>query len=61
MKNLTEVTIGLCDNGYLVQYSYENEHGRYEEKKLVFLTRLDLFNYLGSLMDASDAHGNTGI
>lgn len=61
MKNLEEVTIRLCDNGFLVEYSFENEYDRYENKKLVFNNRSDMLNLLNSLIDAKETNGNTGI
>lgn len=57
IKNLDEITISLCDNGFVVQISGENEQDRYQTKKMVFVTRQQMYDYLDTLID----HANSSI
>lgn len=55
IKNLDEITISLCDNGFVVQISGENEQDRYQTKKMVFVSRNQMYDYLDTLIDNANS------
>ena len=55
IKNLDEITISLCDNGFVVQISGENELDRYQTKKMVFVSRNQMYDYLDTLIDNANS------
>jgi hypothetical protein len=55
IKNLDEITISLCDNGFVVQISGENELDRYQTKKMVFVSREQMYDYLDTLIDNANS------
>lgn len=61
MKNLEEATISFCDNGFMLQFSYQDEHNDYQSKRMVFSTRSGLYDYLDAIIEARNKHVNPGL
>jgi hypothetical protein len=61
MKNIEGFDISFCHNGFVGSFSFEDDSGSWESRKLVFLDRESLFRYLDTIIDARVASGNTSI
>ena len=61
MKNLEEATISFCDNGFMLQFSYQDDHSDYQAKRMVFATQSDLYDYLDLLIKTRNKHANPGL
>ncbi len=61
MKNIEEVTISLCDNGFMLQFSYQDDRNDYQSKRMVFTHTNELYAYLDMLFEARINNGNPGF
>ncbi len=61
MKNLDEATISFCDNGFMLQFSYQDEHDNYQAKRMVFTTKDNLYDYLDLLIKTRNKHADPSL
>lgn len=61
IKNIEEASISLCDNGFLLQFSYTDEVERYQNKRMIFATKQELYDYLDLIIEARNKHGNPSL
>jgi hypothetical protein len=61
MKNIEGFDIAFCHNGFVGSFSFYDDSGNWESRKLVFLDRESLFTYLDHIINLRVASGNTSI
>lgn len=61
MKSIEEVTIGFYDDGFVLNFSYQDDHSDYQNRRMVFTTRSDLYDYLDLLIKTRNNHANPGL
>jgi hypothetical protein len=61
MKSIEEVTIGFYDNGFVLNFSYQDDRDDYKTKRMVFNSIAEVYHYIDTLVAAHNKHGNTSI
>jgi hypothetical protein len=61
IKNLEEATITFCENGFMLAYNYTDGENNYQNKRRVFASAVDMYEYINKLTEAKKANGNTSI
>jgi hypothetical protein len=61
MKNIEGFDISFCHNGFVGSFSFEDDSGSWESRKMVFGTKEALFTYLDHIISLRSADGNTSI
>jgi hypothetical protein len=61
IKNLEEATITFCDNGFMLAFAYTDGNDNYHNRRMVFVTAAEMYNYITKLSDAKKSYGNTSI
>jgi len=61
IKNVEEVNVTFCDNGFLALFNYSDEADRYQTKRMIFATKQELYSYFDLLIEVRNKNGNSSI